>query len=76
VGRRVAFRWGSLVYIDLADRHWRRFDFGRSSTSESRGWVLGQDEDSEKRSRLAVVLTSINIVLIIGIKHPRNSIIF
>jgi hypothetical protein len=37
VGKRVAFRRGSLIYIYLADGHWRRFDFGRSWTSESRG---------------------------------------
>jgi hypothetical protein len=37
VGRRVAFRRGDLVYIYIGDGSWRRFDFGRSWTSESRG---------------------------------------
>jgi hypothetical protein len=45
VGRRVADRWGCLVFIYLGDGNWRRFDFGRSCSSESRGWVLGQDEE-------------------------------
>jgi len=37
VGRRVAFRRGSLVYIYIGDRLWKRFNFGRSWTSDSRG---------------------------------------
>jgi hypothetical protein len=37
VGRRVAFQRGSLVYIYISDGNWRRFDFGRSWTSDSRG---------------------------------------
>jgi hypothetical protein len=37
VGRRVAFRRGSLVYIYIDDGLWRRFDFGRSWTNDSRG---------------------------------------
>jgi hypothetical protein len=45
VGRRVAIRSGSQVYIYIGDGNWRGFDFGRSWTSESRGWVLGQDEE-------------------------------
>jgi hypothetical protein len=37
VGRRVVVHWGSLVYIYLVDGQWRRFDFGSSWTSVSRG---------------------------------------
>jgi hypothetical protein len=45
VGRRVAVRQRSLVFIYLGDGHWRRFDFGRSWTCGTRGWVLWQDEE-------------------------------
>jgi hypothetical protein len=41
VGRSVAVRRGSLVYIYIGDRQLRRFDFGRSGTSDTRGWVFG-----------------------------------
>jgi len=37
VGRRVAIRRGSLVFIYLGDGEWRRFDFSRSWSSELRG---------------------------------------
>jgi len=40
-GRRVAVRRGSLVYLYLGDGLWRWFDFGRSWSSESWGWVFG-----------------------------------
>jgi hypothetical protein len=37
VGRRVAFRRNSPTYLYVSDGNWRRFDFGRSWTSVSRG---------------------------------------
>jgi hypothetical protein len=37
VGRRVAVRQGSLVFLYLGDGQWRMFDFGRSWTSDSKG---------------------------------------
>jgi hypothetical protein len=37
VGRKVAIRRGSLVFIYLGDGTWKRFDFGHSWNCESRG---------------------------------------
>jgi hypothetical protein len=37
VGRRVVTRRGDLVCLYLGDGQWRRFNFGRSWTSDSRG---------------------------------------
>jgi len=51
VSRRVAAWRGSLVFLYISDGKWRRFDLGRSWTSDSRGWVLGQDEENSKIAR-------------------------
>jgi len=71
----VVVRWRSLLFVYLGDGHWRRIDLEALARQVQE--VEFRDEMwTEREIRSAVVLNQFKVVLLIGIKNPRNSIIF